>query len=388
LQLMELFLSQGWSVAFACAAGESEYRSDFEQMGVSRHCIELNKSSFDEFVKQLQPTLVVFDRFTLEEQFGWRVAEACPDALRVLDTIDLHCLRLARHATLKEKREFTLNDLMSDTAKRELASIYRCDVSVMISDHEMELLQQFFKVDAALLHYTPFLFDPLSDAEINAWPGFAARQHFMTIGNFLHEPNWDAVLYLKHEIWPLIRRQLPKSELHVYGAYPSQKVFQLHNAKEGFLIKGRADSASEVMQRARVCLAPLRFGAGIKGKLTDAMQNGTPSVTTDIGAEAMHGSFAWNGAVENEPAAFADVAVQLHQNEALWKHSQQRAIPIINQFFSKEKHGQLLLEKLLITQNNLKQHRLNNFTGAMLMQQTVSATKYMSLWIETKNKLM
>ncbi len=387
LQLIELFKTQGWKIAFACAARESEYCSDIEALGVTKYAIELNNNSFDEFVKSLNPTLVIFDRFTLEEQFGWRVAEACPDALRVLDTIDLHCLRDARHRAIKEKREFVLSDLISDVAKRELASIYRSDVSLMISNYEMELLQNYFKVDGKLLHYTPFLLNPISEEEQFNWTKFSEREHFISIGNFLHEPNWDSVLFLKHDIWPLIRKQLPKAELHIYGAYPSHKVFQLHNLKEGFIIKGRAEDAEMVMKNARVCLAPLRFGAGMKGKLIDSMLYGTPNVATSIGAEAMHENLDWNGKIENTPQSIANAAIELYANELLWKQSQENGKIIINQVFEKEKHGKALIEKLLFVLNSLKNHREQNFIGAMLMQQTVSSTKYMSLWIEAKNKL-
>jgi glycosyltransferase involved in cell wall biosynthesis len=387
LQLLELFLARGWKVSFASAAGESEYSCDIEGLGIQKFTIQLNDSSFDDFIKTQQPTIVIFDRFTLEEQFGWRVAEFCPDALRIIDTIDLHCLRLARHQALKEKRVFTVVDLFSDTAKREIASIYRCDLAIMISDYEMEVLQNYFKIEKDLLQYTPFLFDAVSEFEIAELPSFSERTNFVTIGNFLHEPNWDATLHLKQDIWPLIRKQLPKAELHVYGAYPSHKVFQLHNPKEGFLIKGRAESAEEIMRQAKVCLAPLRFGAGIKGKLTDAMQCGTPSVTTDIGAEAMHGNLDWNGFIKNSPQEFADAAVKLYTDEVVWKEAQHRGFKIIADFFSKEKHADSLLQTIISTQNNLKQHRQNNFIGSMLMHHTVLGTKYMSMWIEAKNKL-
>lgn len=387
LQLIDVFMKQGWKISFASAAGESEYRTDIESLGIQKFSIELNSSGFDEFIKELQPSIVVFDRFTMEEQFGWRVAEFCPDALRVLDTIDLHCLRLARHAALKQSRGFTLDDLVSDAAKRELASIYRCDVSLMISAYEMELLQTYFKVDRQLLYYVPFLLDPVTDKQTSAWPAFSERTNFISIGNFLHEPNWDATLYLKQEIWPLIRKQLPKSELHIYGAYPSHKVFQLHNPKEGFLIKGRAESAEEVMKAARVCLAPLRFGAGMKGKLIDAMQCGTPSITTSVGAESMHDTLSWNGGIENNVDDFAKAAVEYYTNETIWKTAQKNGITIINDIFSKETHSKYLVQKLRATLADLKQHRLKNFTGAMLMHHTAVGTKYMSLWIEAKNKL-
>ena len=109
-----------------------------------------------------------------------------------------------------------------------------------------------------LLHYLPFMLQVISSETINEVPKFKERQHFISIGNFLHEPNYNSVLYLKETIWPLIQQQLPKVELHVYGAYASQKVNQLHNKKEGFLIKGFAVDVNQVMQNAKVCLAPLQ----------------------------------------------------------------------------------------------------------------------------------
>jgi len=173
------------------------------------------------------------------------------------------------------------------------------------------------------------------DDAINNLPKFVVRQHFITIGNFFHAPNYSSVLYLKETIWPLIRKQLPKAELHIYGAYASQKVSQLHNEAEDFLIKGFVKDVNQVMQQAKVCVTPLQFGAGLKGKLVDAMQNGTPCVTTSIGAEGMYGSLEPNGFVDDNPEEFANKAVELYINKALWQEKQQNGFTIINKRFSK-----------------------------------------------------
>ncbi len=387
MQLIEQFQKLNWKITFACAAADSPFMIDFNLHGIEKVTIELNNTSFDEFIKTLQPTIVLFDRFMMEEQFGWRVAEYCPDALRILDTIDLHCLRLARQVAVKEKRAFNNTDLFSDVAKRELASIYRSDLTLMISVYEMQLLQDFFKVDLSQLHYTPFLLDPIQETDPKEWPLFEERKHFVTIGNFLHEPNWDAVQFLKEEIWPLIRKQLPQAELHIYGAYATQKVDQLHQPKEGFVIKGRAVNAHEVMLNAKVCLAPLRFGAGLKGKLIDAIQCGTPSVTTSVGAEAMCGHLKWAGVVEDEVEKFVIGAVHLYTDKVKWVEAQKNGIQIVNEVFSKELYAPPLIEKIKSVQENIQQHRHKNFTGAMLMHHTISGTKYMSRWIEEKNRL-
>jgi glycosyltransferase involved in cell wall biosynthesis len=387
MQLIEQFQKLNWKITFACAASDSEFSIDFTKHNIDKVTIELNNNSFNEFVKQLQPNIVLFDRFMIEEQFGWRVAENCPDALRVLDTIDLHCLRLARQQAFKDKRSFVYEDLLqTDVAKREIASIYRCDITLMISNFEMDLLHQFFKIDNNILHYIPFLLNPIHEKKMANWPLFENRKHFVTIGNFLHEPNWNGVLYLKEEIWPLIKKQLPDAELHVYGAYPSPKVTQLHQLKEGFLIKGRAESAHEVMLHAKVCLAPLRYGAGMKGKLIDAMECGTPSVTTSIGAEAMHGNLEWAGSVADDAISFASEAVKLYTDKLSWKKAQIQGQQIINQVFEKEQQAKLLIERIQYLQTHLNKHRQRNFIGAMLMHHTISGTKYMSRWIEEKNK--
>jgi len=386
LQLISAFQSAGWKVSFATAARESEFTSDLTHLGIDKYAIELNSDSFDTFVRGLDPRVVLFDRFTTEEQFGWRVAEQCPRAMRVLDTEDLHCLRAARHQALKDNRKFSLKDLDNDISKRELASIYRCDLSLIISDFEMQVLLDHFKVDKGLLHYIPFMLDPLTAGDMSEWPDFETRSDFISIGNFLHEPNWDAVLFLKQEIWPLIRKKLPDAEMHISGAYASHKVFELHDQDSGFLIKGRAASVNEAMARARVCLAPLRFGAGIKGKLVDAMLSGTPSVTTPVGAEAMHGELPWSGEIANNARDLANAAVKLYTDKKAWKSAQQNGITILNDFFSRQKHEGPFIARIEEISAKLDEHRGANFTGAMLMYHGALSTRYMSLWIEAKNR--
>ena len=386
MQLIEVFQSEEYHITFASPCAKSDNAFNLESIGVSQVSIELNNSSFDVFIKKLNPDAVLFDRFMMEEQFGWRVKEQCPDALRVLDTEDLHCLRKGRQQAFKDEKPFDKSYLFNDIAKREVASIYRSDLSLIISEAEMHILKYQFKVDESLLLYLPFMLNSISEEDIKTLPKFENRNHFITIGNFLHEPNYNAVLYLKETIWPLIRKQLPKAELHVFGAYASQKVNQLHNDKEGFLIKGFAEDVNVVMQNARVCLAPIRFGAGLKGKLVDAMKNGTPCVTTSIGAEGMFGHIEPNGFIEDNPKLFSNKAIALFQNETIWKAKTANGFDLINQRFNKIKQQQKLIGFVKATTQQIKQHRLNNFTGQMLHHHMLQSTKFMSKWIEEKNK--
>ena len=214
---------------------------------------------------------------------------------------------------------------------------------------------------------------------------FLERNHFVFVGNFLHKPNVDAVLQLKF-IWKNIKNKLPQAEIHVYGAYANQQIEQLHNKKEGFLIKGFADDAQQVVKNAKVVLAPIRFGAGIKGKLTEAMLCGTPSVTTSIGAEGMHDGFDWNGFVIDDLNEFSEKAIQLYSDEKLWKKSQENGVEIINTIYDRKKIETPFVKQIIETRKNLETHRTQNFFGSLLQHQSLQATKYMSKWIEEKNK--
>ncbi len=386
LQLIEAFQSKAYHITFASPCAKTDNAFNLESIQVSAVEIELNNSSFDDFIKELQPDIVLFDRFMMEEQFAWRVAEQCPNALRILDTEDLHCLRKGRQQAFKDEKPFDTSYLFNTIAQREIASIYRSDISLIISEAEMEILENEFRVDTALLHYLPFMMDELSSEAINKLPKFQDRKHFISIGNFLHAPNYNAVLYLKASIWPLIRQQIPEAELHVYGAYVSQKVNQLHNENDGFLVKGFAEDVNQVMQCSKICLAPIQFGAGLKGKLMDAMVNGTPAVTTSIGAEGMYGDLTPNGFVADEPLLFAKQAIALYTTEGDYDSHQQNGYKVINKRFNKPQFQNQFICKIEGIKETLEVHRRNNFIGTMLQHHMMQSTKFMSRWIEEKNK--
>jgi glycosyltransferase involved in cell wall biosynthesis len=400
MQILETFLQQGWDITFSSPAGPGEHKADLAVLGIREVAIELNNSSFDAFITELAPDIVLFDQFMMEEQFGWRVEKHCPQALRVLETSDLQSLRHARHQRLKsrlkvnpDQNDFSdvfapaLRDefeLMAatDLAKREIAALYRCDLNLMISEVEIELLIEQFGLPRQLLHWCPLMIDPPAPSAAN----FAERAHFLSIGNFRHAPNWDAVLWMKTTVWPLIRQQLPQAQLHIYGAYTPPKATALHNTSEGFHIMNWAEDALQVMSTARVCLTPLRFGAGIKGKLVDAMLCGTPSVTTPIGAEAMHGDHAWPGAVTSNAIEFANSAVALYKDEARWQEARLAGYTLLNQRYPQSVHGPALMEKLRYCQQNLQKLRARNFIGSMLRHHSHKSTQYMAQWIESKNR--
>ncbi|MCJ8290596.1 MAG: glycosyltransferase family 4 protein [Flavobacteriales bacterium] len=382
MQLIHHFIDEGDQVTFVSSAKDSFYQEDLSKLDISCSFVQLNDSSFNKFIEELDPQIVIFDRFMTEEQFAWRVMDTCPNAMRVLNTEDLHFLREARHKALKRGKPMQehqdLENLRSDLQLRELAAIYRSDISLMVSDFEVKLLNETYQIPLEkVVHLPIYATDSKDDL-----PAFEDRENFVFIGNFWHEPNWDAVRYLKSTIWPLILKKVPKAKLTIYGAYCSEKVYQLANERERFLVKGRADDALDVVSQSRVSLAPIRFGAGIKGKLLESMVCGTPSVTTMIGAEGMTDG-EWGGFIEDSPEAFAERAAQLYLDQQEWEKAQERGFKLLQKRFTKKQFTQRFtqcLEEL----NDLKAHRNKSLVSLILQKESHQASRYMSIWIEEK----
>ena len=382
MQLIDFYQSKKYQIVFASTAKESEFQIDLKAIGITTKFIELNSSSFDEYTYHLNPDIVIFDRFMTEEQFGWRVIEQCPNAFRILNTEDLHFLRRARQLSIKTTGNLSNIELRTEDAVREIASIYRSDLTLLVSNVEIDILHSEFKVPKSILFHLPVF----AKKNLGSIPSFDSRKEFMFIGNFHHEPNWDALRFLKESIWPKIRKKLPGAVLNIYGAYSSQKVLDFHNPSQGFLIHGRVDDSMKVTLRSKVSLAPLRFGAGIKGKLLEAMAAGTPSVATLIGVEGMADPQNWCGIAIDDVDEFVNGAVSLYTDEILWNQAQLRGFEIIESRFESEIHLSNFESRLTLIQENIKAHRKEHFIQQLVQHQTLMSNRFLSKWIEEKNK--
>ncbi|OFC72661.1 glycosyltransferase family 4 protein [Alteromonas confluentis] len=380
--LINSFLKANWQVTFMSAATPSEQGVDLAQLGVHSEAISLNCSSFDERIAVIHPDVVIFDRFMTEEQFASRVRSACPSAMRILNTEDLHSLRHLRHQQVRdgEATEMPTASVSNDHTLREIAAILRSDLTLIISSEELQHLLAHYPVTASQLHHVPLFTSKIS----TPLPDFQQRQHFVFIGNFRHAPNWDAVLQLQ-QIWPGIKKQLPHAELNIFGAYPPKKAMAMDNPSKGFRVRGWAASAEDEIAKHRVMLAPLRFGAGVKGKLVTAMQCGTPSVTSSIGAEGLGDDKHWPGMVTHNLDDFINAAVALYTDPNLWQQCSDTGQASYKQQFDDALHGQKLTALVETRLSDLEQWRQQQFLQSLLWHQTLRATQYMTQWIEAKN---
>lgn len=380
IQLFKLLQEMGCSISFLSTALPTEFSFPLQENNIAYYPIKLNDSSISKLLKELSPEVVIFDRFITEEQFGWRVAQDLPDSLRILDSQDLHFLRKARESSYFKGKDLENINYNTDIFKREIASIYRSDLTLIISQYEMNLLQNQYNIPSSILFYLP-LFYHVKKSSIE----FEQRANFMTIGNFLHQPNFQTCLKIK-KIWPLLKAKIPHASMHIYGAYPNQQVLNLDDQKNDFRIKGRAIDKYELYENYRVQLSPIPFGAGLKGKILESMAYGLPFVTTPQGIEGIYNIDKSSQEYPQSDQEIIEKAVLLYTNKEMWIKNQLEGYKTIERDFDRENYVGKLQSTIKNLLENLNSHRSLNIIGSVLSYHSFKASKYFSRWIEEKNK--
>lgn len=350
--------------------------------------LPLNRWEQVGLLRALNAELVLFDRFILEEQFGPLVYEALPGALCLLETQDLHFLRRAREACRETHWQGFEEVPITETALRELASVERSDHSFVVSSFEDTLLAKFFGNGSGVHSWEPFFYDPAVIPDKG--PPFSERCGFVWIGNFRHAPNADALRWIRREIWPGIRRLLPEAVFRVYGAYPSQEFMDWNRSeREGIRVLGAVEDLSEVFSTARVNLAPLRFGAGVKGKILEGFRHGVPAVTTPVGAEGLfpYGEECpFPGSVALSVEQVIRAAVGLHEDPSEWASARLQAWDRMLGFYDLRKREQGIRSKIRFWLGERRSGRLPRWRSRMMRHGLQNGQRYFSKWIEEKEK--
>lgn len=384
--ILSTLVSAGAKVTFLTPSNESIHSAPLTELGIPYANIPLNDDNFDADIHKLSPDAVIFDRFFIEEQFSWRVKQQLPDCVLILNTEDLHSLRSSRELATKKSIDISSIGLaQNDKSYREIASILRCDLTLIVSSFELQLLKQHSPIPPTQLCYLPIFISEPATQDLGL-PTFEQRNGFCFIGNYRHAPNWDALLQLKNEIWPRIRKRKADAQISIYGAYPSKKVTDLHNPKQGFLVKGWVADAHHALAESRVLLAPLRFGAGVKGKLINAMQVNTPSVTTSQSCEGICLPSQWPGALRDNWDEFASAAVALHDDARQWHATHKNMRSILHTTFNNQTNAHTLITQLQRILDDVDCHRSSLFLRSMLWHHSLTSAQYMSQWIAEKNK--
>jgi glycosyltransferase involved in cell wall biosynthesis len=246
---------------------------------------------------------VFFEFFTTAERALARVRIRRPDLPVVVDTVDVHFVRELR--ALKYLQPSWLARRRAErTKKRELQVYQGTDLIVTVTENDRtEILRELPEARVTVV--------PLIHEAQDTVPGFHERRRnsLLFVGGFSHSPNVDAVLFFCRDVLPHVKRALPDVEVTIVGDQPPEAITQL--GRDDVVIAGWVPELSSLLDSHRVSIAPLRFGAGMKGKIAEAMAAGLPVVTTSIGAEGMDLEHGETALIADSAEAFAEAVVQL-----------------------------------------------------------------------------
>jgi glycosyltransferase involved in cell wall biosynthesis len=154
------------------------------------------------------------------------------------------------------------------------------------------------------------------------------------LGGYKHEPNVDAVLYFVERIWPLVKQKLPELKFYIIGSHVPQKLSDL--SSEDVVVVGYVENISEHFDRCRLSIAPLRYGAGLKGKIGASMAHGVPCVASSIAVEGAGFISGKEIIVADEPEDFADGIAKLYCEEDLWNYLSRNGLSFVQENYSIE----------------------------------------------------
>ena len=280
-----------------------------------KHYLKLHGKAFD---------FVILNRAQAAHGHINTVRRYCPHAKVIFNTVDLQHLRQAREAAL------TGSEAIAKQAKRlreiEFELMHKSDMTLVISAAEAELLH--LQEPSLRLTVLPYM------REI---PGcrlpFAERKDIVFLGGFDHSPNVDAVEYFVKEIWPRVHSALPELKFLIIGSKMTPRIKALES-HPGVVAVGYVADLAEYFDHCKMTVVPLRFGAGIKGKIGTSASFGVPSVATQIAVEGMGFVNGEHILVADGPAEFADAVIRLYQDEPLWAKLSQAGLDKLTEQYS------------------------------------------------------
>jgi O-antigen biosynthesis protein len=341
VSFFNIFRSLGFDVTFIPSADlqfMDKYTPDLQRMGV--RCL------YSPFVQGIAEHLASEGKeYDLVLLYRAYCAEGCLDMVQryctrakiIFDTVDLHFVRAQRQAVIENSQELLEN--AEKTKLLELSVIRKADCTIVLSTEEQEILIKEPSVYGKKIAVIPL---------IREIPGrkkpFSARKNILFVGGFEHSPNVDAMLSFVGDVWPLVKINLPKIVFYIIGSKPPKEILDL--AEEDIIVTGYLSDISSYFHDCLLSVAPLRYGAGLKGKVATSLSYGLPCVASSVAVEGSGLEQGKNILVADKPEEIASAITCLYRDEGLWNKLSDRGLDFMTQHFSFAA-GQRNLENLL-----------------------------------------
>ncbi|MDO3383583.1 glycosyltransferase [Gilvimarinus algae] len=326
LNLLKILRDEGYHVTFV--ADNLEYRekvvAELNALGIE---VLYNDwaGSVRRVLRKRGPTLdaIFISRHYIASQYLALARAVAPKAKLIFDTVDLHFVREEREAELSGDQ--ALKAQAAVTKRKELELIRNCDITLVVSEFEKQLLADI--VPEARVEIVSNIHSHTPER-----PDYEQREGILFVGGFRHPPNIDAVQWYAKEVMPHVQRLLPGVVTTIIGSHMPDSIKALAN--ENLQILGFVEDIEPELQGARVSIAPLRYGAGVKGKVNEAMNYGIPVVATACAVEGMHTVDGEDVLVAEQPEAFAEAIARVYQNAELWRRISAGGVRNLESHFS------------------------------------------------------
>jgi glycosyltransferase involved in cell wall biosynthesis len=328
-EVIRFFIVSGWRVSFAPRnlVFVGEYTTSLQRMGVEV-LIQPYICGFDDILDTGAMYDVIF-AFRVDALWDWYdlLRRGYPEARIIFHDVDLHYLRLERRAEVLSDRSLRIEaEVIHD---RELELFAKVDCSVVTTQAEREIIQSQIPLDNVIVY--PYTIDVRRTQR-----PYTDRRHLCFFGGYAHDPNVDAVIYFVRDIWPLVRPRLPSdAKFFIVGPDPSESLVRL--ACDDIVVTGHHPRLDDLLDDCRLSVVPLRYGAGIKGKLVKSLSSGLPSVATRIAVEGMSLVHEEHALVADDPQSFAEAVIRLYHEEALWRRIQEAGYRFVEENYSRER---------------------------------------------------
>ena len=385
-QIVRILQNMGCLVCCASTA-QNTHETHTKDNSYQTLALTLNTQESEASIVSYNPNLVVFDRFLQEEKWGWIFDTHLPSCIKITDTSDFYSLRSSREKALLLNRPWVIEDLIQDShLYRELSSLYKSDLSLIISEFEWTVLQKILDFKTPSLLHVPFQVTASEILTPVHRPHWNQRKHLVFVGQYRHRPNVDCINYIQSELWPELISLLPDLELHIYGAgFPSEFVHRYNARYKSLQIKGPIKDLHNTLARYRLLFAPLRFGAGQKGKFIDAFCTYTPVVTSSLGAEGMWNLEELSNSIADSSHELIQRVLSLYSNSHNWDCTQDQIHALLQRFQSSQYEDTLKHHLLNLMQSPQKRSGAQ-IIGALLKQNAYQAQRYKYKYIQEKTK--
>ncbi len=329
LNHLKLLVELGYKVTFMpdSLAHHGHYTEALQRLGIECLYGPFVKSAREHLEREGQYyDLVLLKRVHYAARYIDDARRYCPNAKVIFDTVDLHYVREMRQAEIENSAAKKKDALK--TRALEWSVMQRADATIVISEEEKKRLAS--EMPAIDVYAIPYIRDIPGCR--NKWE---SRRDIVFIGGYLHEPNVDAVRYFCTEIWPIVHAHLPDARFRIVGSNMPAAFSQLKEIP-GVIPEGFAADLDPVFDAVRLSVAPLRFGAGIKGKVGSSMSYGVPCVVTPVAAEGMGLQHEQSAMIAATPVDFADAVIRAYRDQTLWERLSDNGLQLMRSQYSAE----------------------------------------------------